>query len=102
RERFTEARARFERDGSHREVGPEMAMEFEAIARDYADDPVAPYALLYAGMSSVRAGDAEQALTTLEAVLGRADTSEAVRGRAQLYRGLALIAADRAAEAADP
>src|SRR5687768_8598285 len=55
--RFEETRARFQRSGGTAAGGPQdpaargaVVTEFEAIARDYPEDPIAPHARLYAGM----------------------------------------------------
>lgn len=101
RQRFTEARSRFEQDGS-KSADPEVAAEFEAIAREYKDDPVAPFALLYAGISSVRAKQPDKALVSLERLLAHDDANEAVVRRGQLYKGFALVYAGRAANAVGP
>jgi ABC-type branched-subunit amino acid transport system substrate-binding protein len=92
KERFVSARASFLRDGAN-------ADEFASIARDFPDDPIAPFANLYAGMASVKArqyGDAEEPLR--EVVDGDAD--ERLRLRAALYLGLALNYRGAYAEAA--
>ncbi|MBT8492568.1 MAG: penicillin-binding protein activator [Deltaproteobacteria bacterium] len=97
RKRFTDARSMFERDGGKNATA--AVGEFEAIARDYADDPVAPYALLYAGISAVRAGQHQKALESIEKLLDRDDADEALVRRGQLYKGLALVYVGRQAEA---
>jgi len=101
RQRFTEARSRFEQDGP-KDASPQMAAEFEAIAREYKNDPVAPFALLYAGISSVRAHQPDKALASLEQLLAHDGADEAVVRRGQLYKGLALVYAGRAGEAVGP
>ncbi len=83
RHRFDEARARFERDGSG---GDELA----AIARDFPDDPIAPYALLLAGVAAVQHGEYDGAVPRLQAVLADAGADAGLRGRGELYLGLAL------------
>ncbi|MCE9579945.1 MAG: hypothetical protein K8W52_42905 [Deltaproteobacteria bacterium] len=92
RHRFEEARARFERDGSG---GDELA----AIARDFPDDPIAPYALLLAGVSAVQHGEYDGAVPRLQAVLADAGTDAGLRGRGELYLGLALGYLGRPTEA---
>jgi len=82
RHRFEVARARFERDGSG---GDEMA----AIARDYPDDPIAPYAQVYAGIAAVGRGDYQGAVGQLSAAAGDEISDEGLRTRARLYLGLA-------------
>ena len=56
RQRFLALREEFLRDGGH-------AQEFTAIADEYAGDPVAPFALLYAGVAAQQAGEAATAAT---------------------------------------
>ena len=46
-----------------------LPRQFEAIVRDYPNDPIVPHALLYAGMSAIRAGDVERALGSLDKVV---------------------------------
>lgn len=82
KDRFVEARAAFLRDGSGVD-------EFSSIARDFPDDPIAPFAQLYAGMSSVKARDYEAAQAPLREVLD-GDGDERLQVRASLYLGLAL------------
>lgn len=93
RHRFEEARARFERDGSG---GDDLA----AIARDFPDDPIAPYARLLAGVAGVQHGDYAGAVTQLQAVLDDAGTDAGLRARGELYLGLALGYLDKPADAA--
>jgi ABC-type branched-subunit amino acid transport system substrate-binding protein len=82
RHRFEVARARFERDGSG---GEEMA----AIARDYPDDPIAPYAQVYAGIAEVRRGDYPGAVRDLTPAAGDEIADVGLRTRARLFLGLA-------------
>jgi len=84
RTRFEQAQARFERDSS---IGGD---EFVAIAEEYPNDPIAPYALLYAGIASTRGGEYEKAVGSLEELLAEADLHEGLRLRGRLYLGLAL------------
>ena len=86
RSRFDEARARFARDDL---AG--AAMEFEAIAREYPDDPVASYANLYAGMAAFRQGQYEQAVAALGPIVDDPEADEAVRTRATFFLGLASV-----------
>ena len=82
-ERFRDARAKFERDEY------DAASDFEAIAREYPDDPIAPYARLYAGMSALRDGAYADATAHLETV---ADIETSDRGlllRGKLFLGVA-------------
>ena len=48
RNRFQDAKAKFLRDG--RDSG-----EFQRIAEDYPEDPIVPWAQLYAGIADVKA-----------------------------------------------
>jgi branched-chain amino acid transport system substrate-binding protein len=84
RQRFEESRARFRQDG---EVSP---AEFEAIAREFPDDPIAPHALLYAGMASLAAGDYQKAEASLEQVVDDDAVEPAVRARSSLFLGIVL------------
>ncbi len=84
RTRFERAQAQFERDSS---TGSE---EFVAIAEEYPDDPIAPYALLYAGISATQAGDYEKAVASLEELLDDPSLHEGLALRGRLYLGIAL------------
>jgi ABC-type branched-subunit amino acid transport system substrate-binding protein len=83
--RFQEARARFERD-----FHAVPASEFEIIAREFPRDPVAPFALLYAGMAAVIAGDYPRAEDVLSQLEARKDADPALLHRGQLFHGIAL------------
>ncbi|MEZ4358832.1 MAG: penicillin-binding protein activator [Kofleriaceae bacterium] len=92
KDRFVSARALFLRDGTGGD-------EFAEIVRDFPDDPIVPFAQLYAGMANVKAraySDAEEPLR--EVVDGDAD--ERLRLRAALYLGLALSYQGQYADAA--
>ena len=104
-ERFQQSKAQFERDahglGQPAATGDagtaaapgtaaRTASEFEAIAHDYPDDPIAPHALLYAGMSALRAGQPERAATSLERLVDSPDADPLVVKRGQLFYGIAL------------
>ncbi len=82
RKRYEEARAKFERD---RSGGDEMA----AIARDYPNDPVAPFARLYAGIADVDKGDYPHAADELSAVVADEQADDGLRTRASLFLGIA-------------
>lgn len=82
KDRFVSARASFLRDGGSGE-------ELVAIARDYPDDPIAPFAQLYAGQAFVKARDYAAAEAPLREVVD-GDADERLRLRAQLFLGLAL------------
>ena len=82
RDRFLEARTRFLRDGS-------QAAEFQAIATEYANDPIAPFALLYAGMAAGQAGDHAAAASNLDRLLAKPDLEPGLRKRGELFLGIA-------------
>jgi hypothetical protein len=82
RQRFLALREEFLRDGGH-------AQEFTAIADEYAGDPVAPFALLYAGVAAQQAGEAATAATSLKKLLALPDVEPGLRTRGELYLGLA-------------
>jgi ABC-type branched-subunit amino acid transport system substrate-binding protein/predicted negative regulator of RcsB-dependent stress response len=82
KDRFVSARASFLRDGGN---GEELA----AIAHDFPDDPIAPFAQLYAGQAFVKARDYAAAEAPLREV-AQGDADERLRLRAQLFLGLAL------------
>src|SRR6185503_1500572 len=94
RERFDGARARFER-AEYASTGA----EFEAIVRDYPDDPIAPFAQLYAGMSAHRRGDPAAAAAALEKLAADQKAPEEIRRRAHFYLGLSEAALGRHKEA---
>jgi ABC-type branched-subunit amino acid transport system substrate-binding protein len=91
--RFESARARFAQ--SQADARP----DFEAIVRDYPEDPIAPYAKLYAGMAAHRQGDEAAAATTLAEVANDAKAPDEVRARARFWLGIADAALGRHAEA---
>ena len=86
--RFEETRARFLRDGGKAPAG--TTSEFEAIARDYPDDPIAPHALLFAGMAALGAGQYDRAADNLEEVVRDGEVDAGVRARGRLFYGIAL------------
>jgi len=90
--RFETARAHFARDAHN-------ADEFEAIVHDYPDDPIAPYAELYAGMASHKLGDDAGAVTRLEKLEGDPKAPDEVRQRARFWLGIADAAVGKSAEA---
>jgi branched-chain amino acid transport system substrate-binding protein len=100
RARFAELSSRFEKTGAN--VTPDM----ESLASEYPQDPVAAYALLYAGMSAVHVGDYQRAVLDLHAI-EKHRPEASLRARADLYLGIAqnylgkypeALAALRAAE----
>ena len=56
RDRFEEARASFEREENR------ATAEFESIAEEFPEDPIVPWALLYAGVSAVQSGEYQAAI----------------------------------------
>ena len=79
--RFQDARAKFLRDGTGAE-------EFRIIAEQFPDDPIVPWANLYAGVAAVTDRKYDVAVAALEHVLA-AEVPEGVRQRAQLFMGIA-------------
>ncbi|HET6612353.1 MAG TPA: tetratricopeptide repeat protein, partial [Kofleriaceae bacterium] len=94
RQRFSAAMSEFRRDGHE-----QSAAELEAIARQYPDDPIAPYARLYAGMAAVDSGDFAAATRNLKALAAAEVTDEALRARGTLYLGIALAYQRRCTDA---
>lgn len=92
RERFVEARERFLRDGSGQD-------EFAEIARAYPDDPIAPFANLYAGIAAVGNGDHAAAIAPLEAVIAAPGVDPGLVTRAELFLGIAWNARGEPAKA---
>jgi ABC-type branched-subunit amino acid transport system substrate-binding protein len=81
RNRFQDARAKFLRDG--RDTG-----EFKRIADDYPEDPIVPWAELYAGIADVKARKISEAIKALtEVVETKADPG--LTARARLFLGIA-------------
>jgi ABC-type branched-subunit amino acid transport system substrate-binding protein len=91
RSRFQDARAKFLRDG--RDSG-----EFQRIAEDYPEDPIVPWAQLYAGIADVKARRIPAAIKQLaEVIETRADPG--LTARARLFLGIARNYAGDAAGA---
>lgn len=86
--RFEETRARFLDSGSAQAAS--ATSEFEAIARDYPDDPIAPHALLFAGMAAIGAGQYDRASDNLEELARDQQVDAGVRARGKLFYGIAL------------
>lgn len=74
RARFEDARAKFLRDGSE---GPAFAQ----IVQDFPQDPIVPFAQLYAGMASIKAHDYATADKQLQPVTDAPDAGLALRAR---------------------
>jgi tetratricopeptide (TPR) repeat protein len=83
RTRFERAQSQFRRDADS------DASEFTAIAEEYPNDPIAPYALLYAGIAALRAGDYAEAVARLDKLDGEPSSDVGLRARGDLYLGLA-------------
>lgn len=82
RSRFVSARASFLRDGTGAE-------ELEAIASEFPNDPIAPFAQLYAGMARLKERDLEAAERSLRQLL-ETERDDRLVARANLYLGLTL------------
>ena len=80
RSRFAEARVKFLRDGRNTE-------DFKQIVEDYPDDPIVPWAQLYAGIAAVMERKYEVAAASLKEVLD-ADVPAGLTQRAQLFMGI--------------
>jgi branched-chain amino acid transport system substrate-binding protein len=88
--RFEETRARFLRDGGGAQQARSATSEFEAIARDFPDDPIAPHALLFAGMAALGAGQYDRAADNLQDLVRDTAIDANVRSRAKLFYGITL------------
>lgn len=94
RSRFSELKRQFEQDGH---VAPD---EFQVVATDFPDDPVAPHALLYAAKSARKAGDVAAAQAALDALAKEyPDAPSALRHRMRFEVGMTLAEAGQPAEA---
>jgi len=80
RSRFLEAKSRFLKDGT-------KAGEFKAIVDEYPDDPIVPWAELYAGIASVKARNFEEADKQLSSVI-EANADPGLSARARLFLGI--------------
>ncbi|MGE0869716.1 MAG: penicillin-binding protein activator [Kofleriaceae bacterium] len=80
RSRFQEARARFLRDGT-------SAEEFREIVEAFPNDPIVPWAKLYAGIAAVRDRQFEVAAQTLGEVIA-ANAHPDLTLKAQLFMGI--------------
>lgn len=81
RSRFAEARTAFLRDGKSGE-------DFRQIVEEYPDDPIVPWAQLYAGIAAIKERKFEDAVAALESVL-EATVPEALSARATMFLGIA-------------
>lgn len=92
RAKFLEAREKFLRDGGD---GDELA----EIAAAYPEDPIAPFAGLYAGIAAVQSGEPDVAVVRLEGVIVAKDVDPGLVTRAELYLGVAYNGLGDAARA---
>lgn len=80
RTRFHEARAKFLKD-------QQATGEFKQIALDYPDDPIVPWAQLYAGMSALKDRKLDEAEAALREVID-AGKGPGLTMRAELFLGI--------------
>ncbi|MBX3158295.1 MAG: penicillin-binding protein activator [Deltaproteobacteria bacterium] len=81
RQRFKDAQAKFLRDGHNRE-------DFERIVEEFPQDPIVPWAKLYAGIAAVRDRNIKAATASLTEVI-EANANRDLTVRAELYLGIA-------------
>lgn len=81
RNRFQEARAKFLRDGSD-------SGEFRRIVEEFPNDPIVPWAKLYAGIADVKARRIGEAIPALSGVIELA-ADPGLTARAKLFLGIA-------------
>jgi ABC-type branched-subunit amino acid transport system substrate-binding protein len=96
RDRFKQAQALFEKDDY---AG--AAAQFDALAKEFPDDPIQPQAELYAGMAAFKQGKPDEAEAHLEPIASSPKADDAVRTRARFYLGLSYAAAGKFAPARD-
>ena len=77
RSRFLEAKSRFLRDGM-------QAKEFKQIAEDFPNDPIVPWAELYAGIALVKSRNFTDADKQLSSVI-ESDADPGLTARAELF-----------------
>ena len=82
RSRFLDAKSKFLEDAR------QSGAEFERIAKDFPNDPIVPWAQLYAGIADVRTRKLADADAQLERVIAQ-HPNEGVTAKAQLYLGIA-------------
>jgi ABC-type branched-subunit amino acid transport system substrate-binding protein len=80
RSRFQEAKSRFLRDGG-------QAIEFQKIVEDFPEDPIVPWAELYAGIASVKARKFSEADQQLTKVIEK-NADPGLTARAELFLGI--------------
>jgi ABC-type branched-subunit amino acid transport system substrate-binding protein len=98
RARFQDARTRFGRDA---ESSASVAAEFTAIAREYPEDPIAPYAQLYAGIAAIQSSHYDQAADSLATVAEDPAATPEIKQRGRLFLGIARSYQGKHAEALD-
>ena len=81
RTRFADAKAKFLRDGTSGE-------EFTRIADEFPEDPIVPWAQLYAGIAAVKERKFDVAAKSLASVID-ADANPGLTQRAELFLGIA-------------
>ena len=81
RTRFQSAKTKFLKDGSG-------AAEFREIVEEYPDDPIVPWAQLYAGIAAIRERKFDAASKALQEVVD-GDAPDGLQTRAQLFLGIA-------------
>jgi ABC-type branched-subunit amino acid transport system substrate-binding protein len=81
RTRFSETRAKFLRDGNGEK-------EFRQIAEDYPEDPIAPFADLYAGIAAIKERHFDAAAKELATVVEK-NKDPGLTLRAELFLGIA-------------
>jgi len=80
RSRFQQARARFLQDGTG-------SGQFRAIIEDFPEDPIVPWAQLYAGIAAVKERKFDVAAQALGEVVG-AEVQPGLTARAELFLGI--------------
>lgn len=81
RSRFLEAKSRFLRDGGE-------AGDFKRIVEEFPNDPIVPWAELYAGIAAVRARNFADAAVQLAKVIEK-NADPGLTARAELFLGIA-------------
>lgn len=81
RSRFAEARSKFLQDGRD-------GHEFARIVEDFPEDPIVPWAQLFAGIAAIKQREFETAERALAEVVA-ADKSPGLTARAELFLGIA-------------
>jgi branched-chain amino acid transport system substrate-binding protein len=82
RARFADARAKFLRDGTG-------GAEFRSISEEFPDDPIVPWANLYAGISALKDRKFDVATKSLQSAVDAA-ADPGLTTRAQLFLGISL------------